>query len=264
MSSLIQTPTAVDDILKELSLKYSEYSILQTSVDHVIIPRPEVEQFISGILPPAPKVTVRKPLWWHLTPKLKHLARTTTNKALANDLNHLLRDSQLYLAMVACSFQPEIDCQINYARLSCYLRPQLGASNPTVLDVYPHEVKNTDFVNLPQKIILTNELIFSTSNVQGDGLFIIESKNINPLIKSNHHTETSPYWEYFSYEQKPIIDYRFGYMIIRKPLAVKAVRLTLDIIATVITPYGRYNASVKEKDKPFLSQIICPEYIEIH
>ncbi len=259
----IQTPIILDDVLKQISLKYDPISILQSSAQRSLETEKDAENVISGIIPPAPTIIVRKPLWWHLTPQIQQFSRNTSDKELANFLASQLKEHHFYLAMVACVFMPEIDCPITYAALTCHLKPNSGRKPPVTLDLYPQVIDHAETVSKSHKIIVTPQLRFQPFTNSSMAVAVIESKNLIPLIRSNHENSSNPFWEYLCFEGKPIIDYRFGYLLISKPKEVKSITLAIEITAHVQTSYGELKAIVKEKDRLALQQDICLEYIKI-
>ena len=262
MSKNICTPSSFEDPLIKLKLKYDAESILQSSAQSTINNKKTVESVISGVVPTAPTIIFRKPLWWHLTSQVQQLSKKAFIKEHYPKLALLLRDNHFYLLFVACFFQPEIDCPISYARFTCNLRQSTGRKPPAVLDIFPLIINHHYDSSTVQKIFVTPDLKFYPSQESSESICTIDFRNLIPSVKGNTENPVAPFWEYFPFEDKPLIDYRFGYVLIMKPKEAKSIYLTLNISAIVNTPYGEFKAYIKEKDKQSLQSEICSEFIE--
>jgi hypothetical protein len=262
MTKTIQTPIILEETLAEIQLRYSETSTRQLAVNQCL-KKEELDKLLSSILTPGPIIKIGVLQWWHLTPMLKQSARTNPDPDIATKLNTFYNEAEAYLVQVSCAFRSDIERQIEHARLTTYLRPQFGQKNPIAMDIYPRQVKSYIKPDTISNVEITSSLAFREKDESSSAWMNIVFKNQTPTIIGDTTAESAPYWEYKAYQGQPLLDSRFGYLIIKKPRPAKSVRLTLDINASVHTPLGLLVAEVKEKDKPILTSKICNEWIDL-
>jgi len=264
MITRIVTPTIIEDPFATVQLKYTEASIKQAALKNA---RPELidevaEGFISA---PGPLVTIGRPEWWHLTPQARQYLRTNPPKSPSSEvLMRHLHEADLYLLMVACAFNADVEKHILEARLTIFLRPQVGKNRPVVLDLFPHDVTYAEDPEFVERANITSTLRFEKGvKAAEEVLLVVEMKNILPVIKASTADPSAPLWTYRSQQVEGLVDARFAYMTIAKPRQAKSVIMQMDIHADVRTPQGCFSAGLKEKDKAVLTHTVCKEWIEV-
>lgn len=245
MTYTIITPPEIENICYEGPLEFMEADLERSGTEKGSEIRP------SEIKSAAPVLTIGQPQFWNL----QHLAREK-GQPLPPELALLLPDADFYLVQLACSFRPARDAQIEWARLTAYLRPKTGQENPIAFDLYPRELY--DETKVSRKIAIAPNLKFvHLEGSLGEVVTNIEFTRLEPVIISHGVLESAPNWDYENSKNHPLRGSKFGYLIVKKPRSAEAVRLTLDIVADVVTRHGLLSARVVEQDRTHLTQVIC-------
>jgi hypothetical protein len=132
-----------------------------------------------------------------------------------------------------------------------------------ILDIFPRTANHYMDSAIVHKIIITPDLNFFSAQESSERICTIELRNLIPFINGNTENSTDFFWEYLPFEDKSVIDYRFGYALVMKPKEAKSIILTVNVSAIVNTPYGEFKAVMKEKDKQSIQSTICLEYLEV-
>jgi hypothetical protein len=245
MTDRIITPPEIKNIFYEGSLKFSEEDLERSG------PEKGLDVKLNEIKSVEPVVTLGQPQWWNLD----HLMRKK-GQPLPAEVALLLPDADFYLVQLACSFRPARDAQIEWARLTAYLRPKTGQENPIAFDLYPREIY--DKTQVSRKISIAPSLKFAPfEGSVGEVVTNIEFTKLEPVIISHGILESAPNWDYENTKNYPLRGSKFGYLVVKKPRRAEAVRLTLDIAADVSTRHGLLSARFVEKDRAHLTQVIC-------
>ncbi len=264
MPKRILTPAIIEEPLATIQLKYTEASIKQAAL---ILARPEpIDEVIEGFISsPGPFLTIGRPEWWHLTPHARQYLKKYPQKPASQDvLSRYLHESDLYLLMVSCAFQADVERQILEARLTVNLRPQIGKNRPVVLDLFPRDVLKVDKASIAANMDISSALRFEISPLPAEeALMSVEMKDIPPVIAASLADPSAPLWTYKAAQAGGLVDARFAYMIVAKPRQAKFAILQIDVRADVSTPQGCFNAEVKEKDKAVLIHTVCREWIDV-
>lgn len=252
MSHTIITPTEIENPLYEGQLEFTPGSIEQAA-------REKGRESIRGELKSAgPVVTLGQPQCWNLA----HLAREK-GETLPAELSLLLRDADFYLLQLACSFRPERDSEVTWARFNVYLRPKTGQESPIAFDLYPREIYEKTKTDV--KVSIAPSLKFAAfegATVEGglgEVVTTIEFKKLEPVVIGFGALESVPNWDFEKHKDHPLRGSKFGYLIVKKPHSAEAVRLTLDIAADVVTKHGLLSARVTERDRAHLTQVVCTD-----
>jgi len=262
MLKVISTPIVLEEEASEYSLKFSETAIKQAAL-RSIAPQDIVDAVQGFLAVPGPLVMIGQPQWWHLTPLLRQKAKSLSHPS-SQTLGGLLREYEYYLVMVGCAFLSDIEKPVKSARLTVYLRPQIGKKNPTVLDIFPVKIFGSTKINTLTRVDVVNTLKFcETDAFIDDILLTIEFKSLAGKIIGDMTLESAPFWEYMTQEQDGLLDSRFGYMIVQKPRLAKSILLKIDLTANVMTSLGLLSAEIREKDRASLVHAVCTEWIEV-
>jgi hypothetical protein len=204
----------------------------------------------------SPTVSLGQPQWWNLA----SLAQEK-GEALPAELALLLRDADFYLIQLACSFRPERDSEVSWARLNVYLRPKTGQEAPIAFDLYPREIH--DEIKTNWKVSVAPSLkfaAFGSAEIEGklgEAVTTIEFRKLEPVVIGYGLQQSNPGWDYEKHRNQPLRGVKSSYVIVKKPRGSEAVRLTLDIAADVTTQHGLLSARVSERDRAHLSQVVC-------
>lgn len=264
MPKKIVTPTIIEEPVATIQLKYSEASIKQAALK---LARPEpIDEVIEGFISsPGPLITIGRPEWWHLTPQARQFLRNNPQRQTSQDvLTRYLHESDLYLLMISCAFQADVDRQILDARLTVYLRPQIGKNRPVVLDLFPRDVFQVDKTSLSVHLDISSALRFEIGTLPAEEILMsVDMKDIPPVIVTSLADPSAPLWTFKAAQAGGLVDARFGYMIVAKPRQAKFVIMQIDVRADVRTPQGCFTAEAKEKDKAALIHTVCREWIDV-
>jgi hypothetical protein len=252
MSHTIITPTEIKNPLYEGQLEFTSGSVEQVA-------REKSLDSVRGELKSAgPVVTLGQPQWWNLA----HLAREK-GETLPAELSLLLQDADFYLLLLACSFKPGRESQVGWARFTAYLRPKTGQEDPIAFDIYPREIYDETKTNV--KVNIAPSLKFSAfqgATVEGklgEVVTTVEFSKLEPVVVGYGVLESAPNWDFEQHKDQPLRGSKFGYLIVKKPRSAHAVRLSLDIVADVVTQHGLLSARVTEKDRARLTQLVCAD-----
>ncbi|MBM3748798.1 MAG: hypothetical protein FJW34_23745 [Acidobacteria bacterium] len=245
MPHTIITPTGIEHPLYEGQLEFTPGAIEQLSLEK------GGESVRNELKSARPVVTLGQPQWWNLA----RLAREK-GETLPAELSLLLRDADFYLLLLACSFRPERNSQVEWARFAAYLRPKAGRENPIAFDLYPREVY--DETKTDVKVSVAPSLKFAEVALSpGEVVTTIEFRKLEPVIIGYGALESAPNWDFQKHKDQPLRGSKFGYLIVKKPRRAEAVRLTLNITADVVTRHGLLSARITEKDRAHLTQVVC-------
>jgi hypothetical protein len=247
MTFTIITPPEIERVFYEGPLEFREADFEQSGLDKG---SPLIKKENKSA---EPVVTLGQPQCWNLS----HLLREK-GQPIPAELALLLPGADFYLVQLACSFRSAKNAQIEWARLTAYLRPKTGQENPIAFDLYPREIYDKNSVSL--KIAIAPSLKFAPfGGSLGEAVTNIEFTKLEPVIISHGVLESIPNWDYENTKNYPLRGSKFGYLIVKKPHSAEAVRLTLDIVADVVTRHGLLSARVVEKDRANLTQVICSD-----
>lgn len=245
MTRTIVTPTEIEHPLYEGRMEFTAGSIEQTARKKGWTSVP------SEVESAGPVVTLGKPQWWNLA----DLARER-GEALPAELSLLLRDADFYLLLLACSFRPERDSEVEWARFWAYLEPKAGREKPIAFDLYPREISAE--ARRDVKVSISPSLKFAEVALSpGEVVTTLEFTKLEPVVIGYGVLESAPNWDFHKHWDQPLLGSKFGYLIVKKPRSAEAVRLILDITVDVVTRHGLLTGKVKEKDRQHLAQIVC-------
>ena len=207
---------------------------------------------------PGPVVSVGQPQYWNLTNLIEKKRAT-----VPAEIDLLLRDADFYLLQLACSFRPEQDNEVRWARLNVQLQPKTGEKVPIAFDLYPREIY--DETKQDWTVSIAPSLSFATaegSKVEaqlGEVATTIEYRKLEPIVIGYGLLQSNPGWEFKKHKDKPLLGIKVGYLIVKKPHGAKAVLLTQDLKAEVRTPDGWLIAGVKKDHQDALTSLVCSD-----
>lgn len=211
------------------------------------------EKSIKDYAVERPYVTLGEPQWWSLS----KLAREK-GELLPAEFTLLLKDSDFYLVQIGCSFRPPQKGEIQWARLTSYLRPKVGQNPPIAFDIFPREISEERLQNV--KISIAPSLKFETiEGTVGEIATTISFRKLEPVVVGYGILESTPNWDFEFHDLYPLRGSRFVYIILKKPIDAKAVRLTLEIHVGVQTDRGLLRAKLKESTSQHLTRLICSD-----
>jgi hypothetical protein len=244
---IITAPTEINQPLYESQMELMSGN---TGENARSINNPEVQKLIG------PVVTLGQPQCWNLA----SLAREK-GSALPAELALLLRNADFYLLELACSFRPERDSKVIWARLDAYLQPKVGQENPIAFDLYPLEVYNetkTDWkVNIAPNFKFGVFDSVKFEGALGEMITTINFRKLEPVVIGFGRNQANPGWDFEMEKTQPLRGVKVGYVIVKKPHGADAVRLILNVSADVMTQHGRLRGKIIEKDKAHLTQVVC-------
>ena len=247
MTHTIITPTEIEHPLYEGQMQFTAGSIEQRAREKGWKSTP------SELKTAAPVVSLGEPQWWNLA----HLSREK-GETLPAELSLLLSNADFYLLLLACSFRPGRNGQIEWARFAACLQPKVGKENPIAFDLYPHEIYDESKTDV--KVSISPSLEFAEVELSpGEVVTTIEFRKLDPVIIGYGALESSPNWDFRKHKDHPLLGSRFGYLIVKKPRSAEAVRLTLDITVDVVTNLGLLVGRVKEEQREHLTEIVCAD-----
>lgn len=253
MTQTIIAPMEIEHPLYEGRLEFTPGSIEQAAREKGWKSVP------SRLKEAAPVVTLGQPQWWNLA----HLA-VEKGETLPAELSLLLRDADFYLLQLACSFRPQQDSEVEWARFTAYLQPKAGQENPIAFDLYPLEIYDETLTDV--KVRIAPSLKFTpipeVAEVElspGEAVTTIEFSKLEPVTIGYGALESSPNWDFHKHKDKPLLGSKFGYLVVKKPRSAEAVRLILDITADVVTRHGLLSAKVRETDRRHLTKVVCTD-----
>ncbi len=215
--------------------------------------QPTIRRAPAGLV-----ISLGHPQYWNLA----QLAREK-GESLPPELILQLRDADFYLLELACSFLPERNARVTWARLNAYLQPRTGSENPVAFDIFPRNIDNE--TESEWKVNISPSLKFSAlqgAQVEGKLGEIVTSirfQKIEPLIVGFGLFQPKCGWDFESQRNKPLLGIKSGYLIVKKPKSAQSVRLILDMNAEVITDLGRLSGKINENDKAHLSVDVCSD-----
>jgi len=252
MPHTIIAPTEIEDVLYEGQLEFTPGAIEEAA-------RQKGGGAIRAELKSVrPVVTLGQPQWWNLA----SLAREK-GEVLPAELALLLRDADFYLMQLACSFRPERDSEVTWARLNVYLRPKTGQEDPIAFDLYPREIFEETQTDV--KVSIAPSLKFAAfESIEAEGklgeiVTTVEIRKVKPVVIGYGPLQSNPGWDFEKHKDQPLRGAKFGYLIVKKPHSAEAVRLALDVVADVVTKHGLLSARVTEKDRGHLSLVVCTD-----
>jgi len=205
---------------------------------------------------PGPAVSVGQPQYWNLTSLIKK-----KRAPLPAEIGLLLRGADFYLLQLACSFRPERDNEVRWARLNVQLQPKTGEEVPIAFDLYPREIYEE--TKQDWKVSIAPSLSFATaegSKVEaqlGEAATTIHYRKLEPIVIGYGLLQSNPGWEFQKHKDKPLLGIKVGYLIVKKPHGAEAVLLTQDLEAEVRTPDGWLLAGVKKDHQDVLTSLVC-------
>jgi hypothetical protein len=198
-----------------------------------------------------PVVTFGQPQWWNL-------ARLAREKGLSlpAEIALLERQADFYLLMLSCSFRPRQDSTIEWVRFTVYLRPKTGQEHPIAFDLYPREIREEAKTEL--KISIAPSLKFAGFEAGlGSIVTTIDFGRVEPIIIGYGALESTVDWDFHRYKPYPILGSKFMYLIVKKPREAIAVRITLNVVADILTKHGLFTARAKQHDEDHRSTVVC-------
>lgn len=248
MATKIQSTSVFDQPIYEGNMEFPSEALRDSDWEKGLLDKQ------SSLLPTGPIISLGKVRWWNLA-KLAHTDRLSLSGKNAKHLG----TGYLYLIETAFSFTPDVDNEVEWARLIVYLRPYNGRDNPIAIELYPFNTHSPGQQDSVQVAVTTNIKFFDLQPLPDWSIARIEIDEWGSLITGNISIDTTPNWDFQKFSNQPIRGMQCCYAIIKRPTYTQAVRVTLDITAKVITRHGLLDAQISSKDNPRLSQIICPD-----
>lgn len=233
---LIQAPQQITDPLIEVTLE----------------PMPdEVERGVNKEVPIRPDdfpvVSIAKPVPY----PIKDLS---SSQDLPVDFSALLEQNNFYLIQFACSFRPQKQTKIDWARFSVRLLPDNNGYQALPHDLYPLSVENEIKHNF--KVSLSPSLKFEVASGAGaevrlgEAGYSIEYTQLQPHVVAHGLGEEFPAWEYREIKGITVVGSKPMYMLMRVPKAASRVRVLIGIEAEVTDTKNRLLAWIDPEKVP--------------
>lgn len=203
-----------------------------------------------------PVVSLGQPQYWNLSSLMAEKGAT-----LPSEIKLLLRNANFYLVQLACSFRPEQNSDIRWARFDVQLQQQIGEEVPIAFDLYPREIY--DETKHDWKVNIAPSLSFSTAEGSkvdaqlGEVATTIHYRTLEPIVIGYGLLQSNPGWDFQKHKEKPLRGVKVGYIIVKKPQGAGAVRLTQDLKVEVLTKSGWLLARVTEEHRTALTSVVC-------
>lgn len=242
MPPLIITPTEIDKPLYEGELVFVESTI------KAVVTKGKFTETNVRRAAHAPVVTLGQP---------RCLGQFGADYPLPIETKKLAEKADYFLVRLACSFRPQRDSQVDYAKLSTFLQPRAGKTPPIAFDIYPRSVYKP--VEGEFNVSIAPGLKFAkvAELSVGQASTTIQFQELQPVIIGAGIQQADPSWEFERHRGQPVRGSRFLYLIVERPRSAEAVRIILDITADVRTKCGLLAATLKEQDRDHLTQIVC-------
>lgn len=232
---IIQAPQQITDPLIEVTLEPMPDEIERGSNKEVPI---QPDDF--------PVVSIAKPVSY----PIKDLSST---QDLAVDFSALLEQNNFYLFQFACSFRPQKQTKIDWARFSVRLLADNQGHQALAHDLHPlsieHEIKQSF------KVMLSPALKFEsgTTSVEvglGEAGYAVEYGQLQPHIVAHGLGENFPTWEYKAVRGISVIGSKPMYMVMRVPRVAIGVRAIIGLEAEVTNTKNRLLAWINPEKEP--------------
>jgi hypothetical protein len=242
----IEAPTKIEHPLYESRLEVTEKEKKIRGLP--------IRQQLSEV---APTVTLGQPQWWNLATLAEK-----KGEPLPAEMALLMREADFYLLQLASSFRPQRQARVMWARVDLYLEPTSGEVPPLAFDLYPREIYEEK--NEESKITIDPSLSFSALGAKVEGklgqiLTTVNFRKLEPVVVAYGLLQSNCGWDYQRSHQNPLEGIQVGYLIVKKPRGVGAVRLMMDVRAEVSTPSGLFGMRVTEQDQARRTVDVCAE-----
>jgi hypothetical protein len=178
-----------------------------------------------------PRVTIGEPATWP--------AEQAVEIQTGHKWTPPAADRHYTLLRLDCTLHKPADAHARFAEamLTVDLRPRDGAGSVLAHDLYPQRVAATDTRKLTLKLGPT--LKFGPVNVNlAEAQTEIQHHNTFPVIQAYGLGESRPYWAFAHHSTNPLLGCQSVYVVLSAPKDAGAVRLQVELVATLETRYG--------------------------
>ena len=197
-----------------------------------------------------PRVTLGEPVAWSA-----QALESETGKKWSPPLG----DRRYSLLRLACTLHPLDDSRAHYTEttLTAHLRSRDGIGHVLAHDLYPQRVT----AETKGKTSLTLKPDFKFAQViefaPGEAGVEIEHHDVFPVIQAYGLGESQPYWKFDQHPAHPLIGCQSVYLVLAAPSDSGAVRLSVELIATVESRFGPLRVGLPQDARASLSRVIA-------
>jgi hypothetical protein len=173
-----------------------------------------------------PKVSLGEPTWWTADALEAETGKKWTVPA----------GGQRYtLLRLACTLHsPERGSAFADATLTTYLRPAGSAGQAVAHDMYP--LRETAEQKGKFNVAVGPDLKFGPVDASlGSAGLELELHRVFPVVQAFGLGQPNPYWKFERHKTNPLLGSQYVYAVVAAPPEASAVRLTVELVATVDT-----------------------------
>jgi hypothetical protein len=197
-------------------------------------------------------ISIGRPEWWSLAELYR-----MRGKDLPAEIALQINQADFCLLRLACSFQPNPDISVEWARFVAYLHSPNDEMGPIAFDIHPKEIFDRSERNM--KVAVTPRLKFSPLEADlGSAEVGLQYERLEPVIIGAGVGQADPSWTFERSGHRQVIGSRFMHMIVKHSRDMGGVRVSFEIIAEISKP-GQFLWSVRtrERDKARRTTVIC-------
>lgn len=243
---LITTPTDIANVIYQGPLEFSETNTERLTETNKAVTPEEIAGWDR------PVVTIGEPIWWNIGQIYQ-----AEGKLPPSALGLQLREADLFLLQMACSFRPSRHGRIEWARFGVYMRPRnTTASNPITLDLHPLEIYDKLQRDVRVSVSPSLKFVESVEASLGEVAIQLQYTELLPVMTAVGAQESNFSWDMRETREYPLRGVRIFHALIKCPQDARGVRTSFEVAADVITPRGLLQAAVHDKDATHLSRLI--------
>ncbi len=173
-----------------------------------------------------PRVSLGQPKWWN------------EHQIFGNNWTQPTGDKRYGLTRFAFSLRPRENQKVRRAELTVYLEAQNGGSNPTVFDLFPHNVTQEQTSDIKAGINPQLKFAEVVEASIGSVEVILHRREAQAIITADGIGESTARWTFKAHPAAPLSGSQIVYAIVELPKSVTATRVTVQLSAEVTTKFG--------------------------
>lgn len=243
---LITTPTDIANFIFQGPLEFSSTATKRLTETNKAITPDEIANWDRPI------VTIGEPVWWSVAQIYQ-----AEGKLPPSTLGLQLREADLFLLQMACSFRPSRHGRIEWARFGVYMRSRnTAASKPITLDLHPMEVYDESRRDVHVSISPSLKFVETVEASLGEVAIQLQYSELLPVMTAAGAQESNFSWDMRETREHPLRGVRIFHALVKCPHGVRGVRTSFEVAADVVTPRGLLQAAVHDKNATHLSRLI--------
>ncbi len=220
----LQVPDQIGDALWEGRLLADEASLAQSQRSWSP-GRERVSQ--SDMVRDLPAVSIGRPESWPL-------AEVFAMKSLPTLIRASMENADFHLVRLACSFTPQRDSRIEWARFVARLLPDEAGRQPVTEDLHPSEVIQA--VQHQTKLTIAPSLKFEVVEASVGSVELgIQYTELQPRISGSGQLTSSAIWNYFEVPGVKIQGGKWMHLLVKVPKGMLSAVADIRVAADVAT-----------------------------